>query len=439
MFATEEKNMSLANDIEKLSSRLNRKDDPAWLINLRQEGTARFLELGIPTVKNEEWKYTNLSSLSAAKYHHMEKGHFTERAKLNAFCGPDEITVVFVNGTLSPELSHFRSLPSGMILVDLHEALKQYQPQIDALLKKYDTNKESAFIALNKSLTREGVFLMVKDKAVIEPLIHIIHVTQAANESITAPRAIILMGMSSEATVLESHLAFLDHSAYCSIPLTDISIGENATLHYCKAQSESRNAFHIGTTRVWQERNSNFDGFSLMTGGLITRNNLDVIVNGEGSSSILNGFYGTDKKQHVDNHSTVDHRVPNCTSNQLYKGILNGQSHTVFNGKIFVRPIAQQTNSYQLNKNLILGTDCRVDTKPQLEIFADDVKCTHGATIGQLNEEEIFYLQTRGITKKAAVKLLAHGFVEDILNKIHNPAIIKKLTILLEPTFAALE
>ncbi|MCA9439158.1 MAG: SufD family Fe-S cluster assembly protein, partial [Candidatus Omnitrophica bacterium] len=143
--------------------------------------------------------------------------------------------------------------------------------------------------------------------------------------------------------------------------------------------------------------------------------------------------------QHVDNHSTMDHRLPNCTSNQLYKGLLQGESHSVFNGKIFVRQIAQKTNSYQLNKNLILGVNCRVDTKPQLEIFADDVKCTHGATIGQLNEEEIFYLQTRCISKNDAIKLLAHGFVQDTLEKITNPAIIEKLNILLEPTFAALE
>ncbi len=439
MFVAEEEAMSLMNNVQKLSERLNRPGEPVWFKSLRSSGSARFTKLGIPTVKDEEWKYTNLASLATKKYHHMEKGNFTEKEKLAAFCRADEITIVFVNGILSPELSNFKSLPAGLILLDLHEAVKKYQSQIDAALKKYDEQNEGAFIALNKALTSEGIFITVKEKTVVTPLIHIVHVTQSANESITAPRAVIIMEKSAEATVLESHLAFNDASAYCSVPLTDIVIDENATLHYCKAQSESRNAFHIGTTRVWQERNSNFDGFSLMTGGLITRNNLDIIVSGEGSSSILHGFYGVDKDQHVDNHSSVDHRVPNCTSNQLYKGILNGKSHTVFNGKIFVRSIAQQTNSYQLNKNLILGTDCRVDTKPQLEIFADDVKCTHGATIGQLNEEEIFYMQARAISRKAAVKLLARGFVNDTLDKIVNPAINQKLNILLEPVFAALD
>lgn len=436
---TEGKTTPFIQNVGELSQRLNRRDDPSWLVNLRKQGTSSFRALGIPTVKDEDWKYTNLSGLAAKKYHLMEKVQFTEKARLNVFCDPNEITVVFINGFLSPEFSNLKSLPAGLTLLDLHDAVKSNQSDMEALLAKYDQHEEGSFIALNKALTNEGVFIKVKEKAVVEKVIHIIHVTQTANAAMTAPRAIIILEKSSEATVLESHLAFHDDSDYCSVPLTDVYLTENATLHYCKAQDESHAAFHIGTTRVWQERNSNFDGFSLMTGGNITRNNLDVIVNGEGSSSILNGFYGTNQKQHVDNHSTVDHRVPNCTSNQLYKGILNGQSHTVFNGKIFVRQIAQQTNSYQLNKNLILGTDCRVDTKPQLEIFADDVKCTHGATIGQLNEEEIFYLQSRAIPKKSAVKLLARGFVDETLDKIVNPAIIKKLNILLEPTFAAIE
>ena len=200
------------------------------------------------------------------------------------------------------------------------------------------------------------------------------------------PRTLITLDQSSEVTVLESHIAFNDQIVYFTNALTDVFIEENATLHYSKAQKESLNAFHIGQTRVCQERNSNYDGFTLTAGSKLTRNNLNIVLNGEGAGAILNALYSIYGEQHVDNHTSVDHRVPNCTSNQLYKGILNNDSRAVFNGKVFVRPIAQQTNSYQLNKNLLLGDKCRVDTKPQLEIFADDVKCTHGATIGQLDE-----------------------------------------------------
>ena len=176
-----------------------------------------------------------------------------------------------------------------------------------------------------------------------------------------------------------------------------------------------------------------------MAGSKLTRNNLDIILNGEGAHTSLNALYSVYNDQHVDNHTSVDHRVPNCTSNQLYKGILNNAARAVFNGKVFVRSMAQKTNSYQLNKNLLFGTNCRIDTKPQLEIFADDVKCTHGATIGQLAKDEMFYLQTRCIPKSAATKMLAHGFVDDLFNTIKNNTVREKLNRLMGPSFEALQ
>jgi Fe-S cluster assembly protein SufD len=221
--------------------------------------------------------------------------------------------------------------------------------------------------------------------------------------------------------------------------LTDIYLAPNAVCRYNQVQRESLKATHINATRVWQERDAVFDGFSLTVGGAVTRHNLDIIINGEGGQATLNGLYSVRERQHVDNHTSVDHRFPNGTSNQLYKGILNDQARAVFNGKIFVRPIAQLTNSYQLNKNLILGKDCRVDTKPQLEISADDVKCTHGATVGQLNDEEIFYLRTRAIPRSKAVEMLSHGFVDDILNKIQHPRVREHFQELVKPTLSAVQ
>ena len=339
------------------------------------------------------------------------------------------------------ELSNKKGLPKGVVIANLQDAIRDNDKELSAFFKRNELNDSDSFLSLNHALFEQGVFIYVAPKVIFKPLIHIIHVTSLGTDNakaISFPRSVIILGKSAEATVVESHLAF-SQKIYFTDAATDIVLAEDAKLLYCKAQGESRQAFHVGTTRIWQERYSQLHTFSLCAGGLITRNNLHVSLNGEGAGAILNGLYAICDNQHVDNHTAVDHRVPNCTSNQLYKGILNQASRAVFNGKIFVRKDAQQTNSYQLNKNLLLGKECRVDTKPQLEIFANDVKCTHGATIGQLNPDEIFYLQSRGVSKDAAVKLLARGFVDDILNTIGNDSIVAKFKKLLTYTFSVLE
>jgi Fe-S cluster assembly protein SufD len=432
-----EKSSALIAAVQKYFTDSN-KSNSSWLGQLRQKSFDNFLKLGIPTIKNEDWKYTNLSALSTISFKPIAQEKFTFQNDVKRLIKNDEITLVFVNGILDEGLSSLGAMPKGLTLLSLNRALVEKTSDIENLLKKYDGVAEPAFISLNRALAKEGAFIQVADKTHVEKIIHIIHVTQATEPALTTPTSYIFLGKSAEATVLETHLGF-NNSVYLAAPLTEVFLDQNAILHYCKAQSESLKAYHVGNTRAWQERDSHFDGFALMNGGELTRNDLDIISNGEGTSSTMNGFYGVNGKQFVDNHSSMDHRMPNCTSNQLYKGILNGASNASFNGKIFVRQIAQKTNSYQLNKNLVLGVDCKVNTKPQLEIFADDVKCTHGATIGQMNEDEIFYLQSRCISKKTAIKLLAHGFVGDIITKIHNPSIQDKLNILLEPTFAALE
>ncbi len=432
-----EKSSALIAAVQKYFTDSN-KSNSSWLGQLRQKSFDNFLKLGIPTIKNEDWKYTNLSALSTISFKPIAQEKFTFQNDVKRLIKNDEITLVFVNGILDEGLSSLGAMPKGLTLLSLNRALVEKTSDIENLLKKYDGVAEPAFISLNRALAKEGAFIQVADKTHVEKIIHIIHVTQATEPALTTPTSYIFLGKSAEATVLETHLGF-NNSVYLAAPLTEVFLDQNAILHYCKAQSESLKAYHVGNTRAWQERDSHFDGFALMNGGELTRNDLDIISNGEGTSSTMNGFYGVNGKQFVDNHSSMDHRMPNCTSNQLYKGILNGASNASFNGKIFVRQIAQKTNSYQLNKNLVLGVDCKVNTKPQLEIFADDVKCTHGATIGQMNEDEIFYLQSRCISKKTAIKLLAHGFVGDIITKIHNPSIQDTLNILLEPTFAALE
>ncbi len=438
MIAKTEKNDTFLNRIKGIEQTPSGKA-PHWFMELKRQGVSRVTELGFPTVKDEEWKYTNVKPVIERSYHFAKNDHLKELPQLQRYYNPNEINVVFVNGFFSQQLSNMKKIPDGIKILTFQEAAQEKEINLESIIKKFDTKQESTFIALTKALTNNGIYVEVAEKVICEELIHIIHITSPdAADIICTPYTLVKAGKSAQAAILESYLSFNNETVYFTNSVTDIVIEENAVLTYCKAQSEGLKSYHIGSTRVWQERNSSLLGFSLMVGAQLTRNNLDVLLNGEGANATLNGLYCVNGTQHVDNHTLVDHREPNCTSNQLYKGILNGASRAVFNGKIWVKPIAQKTNSYQLNKNLILGEDCQIDTKPQLEIGADDVKCTHGATIGQLNEDEIFYLQSRAISKKNAIGMLSKGFVDDILNTIHNESINQKLHQLLEPTFAAL-
>ncbi len=440
MITASEKNETFLQKLQGSQKDIKR-DFPAWTLNWQKQYLNRVEKAGFPTIKDEEWKYLNVKPILERTYHIPSKTAptRTDTDGLTKYLDPREINVVFINGIFSPEFSHIKKLPKGLRLLTLEEAFKDKQIDLENFFKKADTNHETSFAALTKALAHSGLYIEVEKKAVIQELVHIVHVTGGKDqETLTTPYSIIRLGESSEAGILESFVDFNNASVYFTDALTEIWVAENATIKYCKAQSEGLKSFHIGSTRAWLERNANFSGFSFSVGGAITRNNLDITLNGEGAAAVLNGLYCVNNDQVVDNHTLVDHREPNCTSNQLYKGILNGSSRAVFNGKIFVQPIAQKTNSYQLNKNLLLGKDAQVNTKPQLEIGADDVKCTHGATIGQLNEDEIFYLQSRCISRKAAISMLSHGFVDEIIGTIQNDSIAQKLNGLLAPTFAAL-
>jgi len=439
MISRHDNTINFIKELEKIVKSAQNTQSPQWVNKLRLTGISRFNELGIPTVKDEEWKYTNLAPLAKHTFELSTDHKLIEMEAFNAYRNVSDINIVFVNGSLSPQLSNINKIPKGITISTISEAIANNIANIENFLTKYNSTNKTAFVGLNEALYETGTYIGVEQKVVHKGLIHIIHVTSSNNNNtISIPRTLITLNKSSEITVLESHVAFNDQITYFTNALTDIFIEENATMHYCKAQKESFNAFHIGQTRVWQERNSNYDGFTLTTGSKLTRNDLNVVLNGEGADATLNALYSIYGKQHVDNHTSVDHSVPNCTSNQLYKGILNNESRAVFNGKVFVRPIAQQTNSYQLNKNLLLGDKCRVDTKPQLEIFADDVRCTHGATIGQLDENEMFYLQTRCIPRNMATKMLVHGFVNDLFSTIKNKSIHQKVDALMQPSFEVL-
>jgi Fe-S cluster assembly protein SufD len=437
MIKKNEQTTAFINNFDKLAQERLNAQAPEWLKKVRSASLTRFTNLGVPTIKNEEWKYTNIAPIVAGKFKISANPALKETNELKKYLSADEIALVFINGAFSAEHSQLKKLPKGVTISTLQEALRQNSAQIEKLIKKYEPSEACTFVSLNNAFSDNGAFVKIEKGCAINELLHIVHVTSSSNgEMLSLPRTLVLLESSAEATILESHVSFSDTISYFANALTDIFLDENASLHYCKAQKESEKAFHIGNTRVWQERNSNLNGFSFMSGAALTRNNLNIVLNGEGTNANLNGLYSIYGSMHTDNHTSVDHRFPNGTSNQLYKGILNESSRAVFNGKIFVKPIAQKTNSYQLNKNLLLGDGCRVDTKPQLEIFADDVKCTHGATIGQLNEDELFYLRSRCISKREATRMLSQGFVDDLINTITNTEINRKLHILLEPSFA---
>ncbi len=423
-------------NFEDLNHRL-RNNAPLWLNDFRQEGLQQFSQLGLPTPHNEEWKYTNVLPICEKTFHlpGPEQKTITELEEFKSYKNNGDIEIVFVNGFFSPTYSTFTNLPRGVTISNITNLTREKFASIQSMVSRHPVLQEEAFAALNQAFTADGTVIEIGDSIILKKLIHIIHVVSNAQDILTFPKTLVVAGKSSEAAVLESYVSF-SQSAYFANALTDISLAENAKIKHYKIQAESKAAFHIGTTRVTQERDSQFESFSFSTGALLARNNLTITLNGSGANAVLNGLYAAEGEQHIDNHTTVEHNPPNCISNQLYKGILEGNARAVFNGKILVRREAQQTNSYQLNKNLLLGAGCQANTKPQLEIFADDVRCTHGATIGQLNEDELFYLGTRAIPRQLAVKMLCRGFVDDVLGKIPHTSVHEKMDNLLAKAFS---
>ena len=411
----------------------------AWLKAFRRKSFDQWAEAGMPTVKDEEWKYTSLADVVNRRFQIATHHRLIEDKQFENYRDKADINIVLVNGVLWGELSDLKHLPQGLAVSSLCEALAHNNTEIQDTIAKLTPNDTKSFLRLNQAFFLDGVFIQVARNAVIEPLVHIIHVTSGiAPETIVFPRSFISVAEAAQVNILESHICF-EPVPYLSNAVTDMRIAPNAVVGYCKAQAESHQAVHVGTTRIWQEKASSLDSFSFNHGGALVRNNLSILIKGEGTNTIMNGLYGLDGNQQVDNHTLLDIQQPNCTSYQLYKGLLNGKSRAIFNGKIYVHAIAQKTNAYQLNKHLLLGKQARVDTKPQLEIFADDVKCTHGATIGQLSQEEIFYLQSRCITQQMAIQLLSKGFIDDIINTIKSDSIRGKLSRLLLKKFSEIK
>ena len=388
--------------------------------HIRKEALNRFGQLEFPTQKDEEWKYTNISPLLKHNFipsnDKVPVGKDIIKSKL--FDEMGQSLIVFVNGQFTDEHSNINNLPDGVIAGSLSEALKSNSPLIEKHFTKYAHHQNNIFTALSTAYTDDGAFIYVPKGVIVEDPIHVIYITSSDdNKIIVQPRNLFIAGKNSQVTIIE-HYVSTEESIYFTNAVTEIVAYENSVVDHIKLQEESINAFHIARMEVNQERNSYFSSHLISVGGELTRNDFNSRFNDEGSECTLNGLYMIEGNQLFDAHTLIDHAMPLCNSHEHYKGILNDKSRGVFNGKVIVRPDAQKTNAFQENNNILLSNNALVNTKPQLEIFADDVKCSHGATIGQLDEEARFYLKSRGIGEEASRAILLHAFASDVITSI---------------------
>jgi len=391
----------------------------------RKKAISKFAELAFPTQKDEEWKYTNISSLLKHNFSPAAVKVNVSSDTINKFLFDkmEHSLLVFVNGNFSSELSKLIDIPKGVVIGSLAEALKNNNPIVKKHLGKYAENENYFFTTLSSAFTKDGVFIYVPDGKVVEDPIHIIFITKNGSEKIlTQPRNLFVAGKNSQVTIIEHYVSDED-STYFTNSVTEIVADENAIVDHIKLQEESTKAFHIARMEVDQERSSNFSSHLISHGAEISRNDFNARFNDEGSECMLNGLFMIGDEQLFDAHTMIDHAKPHCNSHEHYKGILQDKSRGVFNGKVMVRRDAQKTNAFQENNTILLSDDAVMNTKPQLEIFADDVKCSHGATIGKLNDEAKFYLKSRGIGEDAATAILIHAFASDVITSIKIPAL----------------
>ncbi len=359
---------------------------PAWLAKLRRGAIDSFAELGFPTTHDEEWLYTNVAELAstpfAPSHVKLTEDHRQKIASL-ALADLGCSRLAFFNGRYVPELSKLREVPQGLRAGSMASAWKNHGALLERHLGRYADAKTHAFVALNTAFFEDGAFIEIPKGAVLQKPLHILQIS-SGRATVSHPRNLILVNDTGQASIIETFLS-LDEDTTFTNTVTEIVAGEGALVDYTKVQQESDTAFHYARIQVQQERSSSVTTHSFQFGGLLTREEVNAVLNGEGAESLLHGLYVITGKQHVDNHTIIDHAKAHCSSREVYKGVLDGKSQGVFNGKIVVRPDAQKTDSKQSNKNLLLSEDAIINTKPQLEIFADDVKCTHGATVGQID------------------------------------------------------
>jgi Fe-S cluster assembly protein SufD len=389
---------------------------PRWVAEARAGAMAQFERLGFPTTRLEQWRFTSVAPITERSFGLAADGAAKIDKDLVAPLGAPVAAAVCVNGRFAATLSSLDRLPKGVQILGLERVLSSNPGLVEPYLGKLTLTQTNAFTSLNTAFLHDGLVVIVAPGVVLEEPVEIVFASLADGQaSMSHPRLLVLAGEASQVTLLERYVG--QGGAFTNA-VSEVWLSANAVVDHYKLQEEPADSFHIASMFLHGARNANFSSHSLTFGGCLVRNEVLAVLDGEGIDCTLNGLYVSRDKQLVDNHTTIDHAMPHCGSHEVYKGILADQSRAVFNGKIIVRPDAQKTDAKQTNKALLLSDDANINTKPELEIFANDVKCTHGAAIGQLDEEAMFYLRTRGLDITESRAMLVRAFAGDILSRV---------------------
>ena len=399
------------------------RDQPDDLRRLREDAMDRFIKLGFPTTRMEAWRNTNVEPLARIEFQPPVANGAIELQAVAPFFLEGSLRAVVADGKFVPELSSLNELPKGVEIRGLADALTHMSDAVMSHLGRYAEFKDQAFVALNTAFFSDGVFISVPNGMVLERPVQVLYLSSSRDETtVVHPRTLVLAGENSQLTIMEQVVDLASETSLVNA-VTEIVAGPGAVIEYTQVRQGAEGSFSIATLETYQLAQSQVTLHSATVQGGLTRNDVHAALAGEGAEVILNGLYLARGRQHVDNHTRIDHIAPHCTSRENYKGILDDHAHGVFNGRIVVHPDAQKTQASQSNKNLMLSDHALVNTNPQLEIYADDVKCTHGSTVGQVDDEAIFYCQSRGIDRETAQRLLIHGFTNEIINQVKNEAI----------------
>ena len=442
---------------------------PEAVRNMRLSAMERFMQLGFPTTRMEAWRNTSVEPIAGTEFHLPDWDlPAAGLQSLDSVTLEDSLRVVVVGGRIRPELSRLDGLPQGVEIRGLAEALGSIPEQVLPHLGRYADFNEQAFAALNTAFLYDGVFISVPLGVVVDRLVHLLYISTPATANcqlptatatrlhyhyarldglpvagtaragqagqaatVSHPRTLVVAGENSRLAVVEHYVGLpgvqtgLPSGPIFTNAVTEIAAGAGSVVDYVRVQQESDNTTHIATVQTHQDADSRVGLHTFTVGGGLVRNNVNTILAGEGAEVAMNGLYLVNGRQHVDNHTRIDHVAPHCTSTENYKGILDDRGHAVFNGRIVVHTDAQKTNATQSNQNLMLSDKALVNTNPQLEIYADDVKCTHGSTVGQVDEETMFYFLSRGIDRETARRLLIHGFTQEIISLVENDNVRK--------------
>ncbi|HEY3857377.1 MAG TPA: Fe-S cluster assembly protein SufD [Verrucomicrobiae bacterium] len=428
--------ISALEDTLKALASLEPEGTPVWVKSIREAARVRAHQTGFPNTRQEEWRFTNIAPILGLPLHAAAQNGRTVSARdiepfKFACSGP---FLVFVDGAFRADLS---LLPrkTGIEVDSLQSCMKSDSAALHKHLARHADFDANFFTALNTACFQDGAFISVADNVTFDEPVQLLFLAVSGKPgAMSQTRNLILAGRNSALKVVESYASLTD-AAYVTNAVTELVLGEGSRVEHCRLQNQNKNSYHVATVQAVQDKDSHWLSHSISTGAKLARHQIQTLLNAPGAVAVLNGLYLGRDEQLVDHHTVVDHAKPNCESHEYYNGVLTGRAHGVFNGKIFVRKDAQKTNAKQTNRNLVLTDTAVIDTKPQLEIFADDVKCTHGATVGQMNEEALFYLRSRGISAAGARQMLIRAFAGDVIGRVTVQAVRVKLEELLESRF----